>query len=95
MAVDKVHDRLTDDDLSYCWAWIVPASDLDQGSLFGSDTQGTQLDMKLVGSPLVPNHNRATSFIVVEGSSWTVEESGTSSVWCYSVYNMDWNSANE
>lgn len=94
MTTDKIfYNRLTDVSLSYCWAWIGPSSALDQSSIFGSDTQETQLDIKLVGLPLVSIHTRATFFIDVEGSSWTVQESGTSSLWYNSVYNMDWNSA--
>lgn len=93
MAMDKIfYDKLIDVVLSYCWAWIYPSSAIDQSSLFESDTQEAQLDINLVGSFLVPIHSRASCFIDVEGSSWIVHESGTSSLWCNSVYNMDWNS---
>lgn len=83
MAVDKiVYAKLTDVNLSYYWPWIGPSCDLDQSFLFSSDTQ----DIKLVGLLLIPINSRTTSFTDVEGSSWTVQGCGPSSLWC--VYSM-------
>ena len=53
---------------------------LDQSSLFSSDTQETQLDIKLVGLLLIPTNSQTTPSSDVEVSSWTVQESGTSSL---------------
>lgn len=65
--------------MSYCWPWVGPSCALDHSSLFSSDTQETQLNIKLVDLLLIPINSRATSFIDVKGSSWTVQGSGTSS----------------